>query len=67
MRPDGRSARSLSGLAATTTSSGAAILGTTTDPATGVVTGSRPICLYPKFARYIGHGSTTQARNYVCR
>jgi hypothetical protein len=43
------------------------ILGTTTDPATGVVTDSRPICLYPKFARYIGHGSTTQARNYVCR
>jgi len=44
-----------------------AILGTTTDPATGVVTDSRPICLYPKFARYTGHGSTTQARNYVCR
>jgi Tannase and feruloyl esterase len=44
-----------------------AILGTTTDPATGVVTDSRPICLYPKFAHYIGHGSTTQARNYVCR
>lgn len=44
-----------------------AILGNTTDPATGVVTDSRPICLYPKFARYIGHGSTTQARNYVCR
>jgi hypothetical protein len=30
-------------------------------------TDSRPICLYPKFARYIGHGRTTKARNYVCR
>ena len=44
----------------------AVILGTTRDPATGVVTDSRPICLYPKFARYTGHGSTTQARNYMC-
>jgi Tannase and feruloyl esterase len=42
------------------------ILGTTTDPATGVVTDSRPICLYPKFARYTGHGSTTEASSFAC-
>jgi hypothetical protein len=42
------------------------ILGTTTDPATGVVTDSRPICLYPEFARYTGHGSTTDASSFVC-
>jgi len=42
------------------------ILGATTDPATGVVTDSRPLCLYPRFARYTGHGSTTQASNFVC-
>ncbi|MBV9379930.1 MAG: tannase/feruloyl esterase family alpha/beta hydrolase [Streptosporangiaceae bacterium] len=42
------------------------ILGTTTDPATGVVTDSRPICLYPRFAHYTGHGSTTEATSYVC-
>jgi hypothetical protein len=42
------------------------ILGTTTDPATGVVTDSRPICLYPQFARYTGSGSTTNANSFVC-
>jgi hypothetical protein len=42
------------------------ILGTTTDPATGVVTDSRPICLYPHFARYTGSGSTTDASSFVC-
>ena len=42
------------------------ILGTTTDPATGVVIASRPICLYPEFARYTGQGSTTDASSYVC-
>jgi hypothetical protein len=42
------------------------ILGETVDPATGVVTDSRPLCLYPKLARYKGHGSTTQASSYVC-
>jgi hypothetical protein len=36
------------------------------DPATNVVTASRPLCLYPMFARYTGHGSTTQASNYHC-
>jgi Tannase and feruloyl esterase len=43
-----------------------AIIGTTTDPATGVVTDSRPVCLYPEFAQYTGHGSTTNAASYVC-
>ena len=42
------------------------ILGRTTDPATGVVTDSRPICLYPEFAHYKGHGSTTKASSFVC-
>jgi feruloyl esterase len=44
----------------------ASILGTTTDPATGVVTDSRPLCRYPRFARYTGHGSTTDAASFVC-
>jgi len=44
----------------------ASILGATTDPATGVVTDTRPLCLYPKFARYSGHGSTTQASSFTC-
>ena len=44
----------------------ASILGATTDPATGVVTDTRLLCLYPKFARYSGHGSTTQASSFSC-
>jgi feruloyl esterase len=42
------------------------ILGTTTDPATNVVTDSRPLCAYPSFARYTGDGSTTQASSFTC-
>jgi Tannase and feruloyl esterase len=42
------------------------LLGTTVDPATGVVTDSRPVCEYPRFARYTGHGSTTVASSYTC-
>jgi hypothetical protein len=42
------------------------ILGTVTDPTTGVVTLSRPLCAYPLVARYTGHGSTSQARNFTC-
>jgi hypothetical protein len=42
------------------------IPGAIVDPATNVVTDSRPLCLYPKFARYIGHGSTTVASSFVC-
>jgi feruloyl esterase len=42
------------------------LLGTTVDPATGVVTDSRPICRYPQFARYTGHGSTTVASSFTC-
>jgi feruloyl esterase len=37
-----------------------------TDPATGAVTLSRPLCVYPHLARYIGHGSTDQAQNFTC-
>jgi Tannase and feruloyl esterase len=43
-----------------------ALLGTTVDPATGVITDSRPVCLYPRFARYTGHGSTTVASSFTC-
>lgn len=42
------------------------VLGTVTDPATGVVTLSRPLCMYPLTARYLGHGSTDNARNFTC-
>jgi len=42
------------------------ILATVADPATGAVILSRPLCAYPLVARYNGHGSTTQARNFTC-
>ena len=32
----------------------------------GVVTQSRPLCPYPKFAVYTGSGSTDDASNFVC-
>jgi hypothetical protein len=35
--------------------------------ATGGVTATRPICLYPKAAAYKGRGPTTVASNFVCR
>ena len=44
----------------------ASILGTVTDPATGAVTLSRPLCAYPLVARYTGHGPTSQAQNFTC-
>jgi len=44
----------------------AVIPGAATDPATNVVTDSRPLCQYPRFARYTGHGSTTQAGSFRC-
>jgi hypothetical protein len=44
----------------------AAILGATSDPATNVVTATRPLCRYPRFARYRGRGSTTQASSFTC-
>lgn len=42
------------------------ILGTVTDPTTGVVTLSRPLCAYPLVARYTGHGAISQAQNFTC-
>jgi hypothetical protein len=44
----------------------AVIPGETIDPVTGGVTGARPLCLYPRLARYTGHGATTQASSFVC-
>jgi hypothetical protein len=44
----------------------ASILGTVTNPATNAVTLSRPLCAYPLSARYTGHGSTDDAKNFVC-
>ncbi|HEY1916683.1 MAG TPA: tannase/feruloyl esterase family alpha/beta hydrolase [Streptosporangiaceae bacterium] len=44
------------------------ILATVTDPTTGVVTLSRPLCAYPEIgAQYTGHGSTSVASNFTCR
>jgi feruloyl esterase len=34
--------------------------------ATGTVVLTRPICPYPEVARYTGHGTTTDARNFTC-
>jgi Tannase and feruloyl esterase len=42
------------------------IPGEAIDPATGAVTGSRPLCLYPAFARFTGRGSPAQASSFVC-
>ena len=42
------------------------ILATVADPATGAVTLSRPLGAYPLVARYTGHGSTSQAQNFIC-
>jgi feruloyl esterase len=44
----------------------ATIPGETIDPATGGVIGSRPLCLYPGFARYTGRGPATAASSFVC-
>lgn len=37
------------------------------EPKTGLITHTRPLCLYPKAAYYKGQGSTDQADNFVCR
>lgn len=37
-----------------------------TDPGTQQPTVTRTLCAYPLVARYIGHGDTTDARNYHC-
>ena len=42
------------------------VLATVTDPTTGVVTLSRPLCAYPQTARYTGHGSTDVASSFRC-
>jgi Tannase and feruloyl esterase len=42
------------------------VLGTVTDPTTNAVTLSRPLCAYPLAVRYTGHGSTDNAKNFVC-
>jgi len=34
---------------------------------TGVVDRTRPLCPYPRVARYTGSGTTDEAANYVCR
>jgi tannase/feruloyl esterase len=44
----------------------ASILGTLANPVTGAVTRSRQLCMYPLVARYTGHGSTNDARNFTC-
>jgi hypothetical protein len=42
------------------------ILGTITNSVTGAVTRSRPLCMYPLVARYTGHGSPNEARDFSC-
>jgi hypothetical protein len=44
----------------------ASLLATTVDKATGQVTASRPVCVYPLVARYDGTGDTEDARNFTC-
>jgi hypothetical protein len=45
----------------------ASIPGSVVSPVTGAATPSRPLCLYPRLARYTGHGSTTAASSYTCK
>ncbi len=33
----------------------------------GVVDRTRPLCAYPRVAKYLGHGSTDDAANFACR
>jgi feruloyl esterase len=33
----------------------------------GVVDRTRPLCAYPRVAKYSGHGSTDEAANFACR
>jgi feruloyl esterase len=33
----------------------------------GIVDRTRPLCAYPATARYIGSGSTDEAKNYRCQ
>jgi feruloyl esterase len=35
--------------------------------AAGAVDRTRPLCPYPQVARYLGQGSTDDARNFACR
>ena len=32
----------------------------------GIVTMTRPLCAYPLVAKYVGHGSTSVAENFIC-
>jgi hypothetical protein len=41
--------------------------GVVTDPSTGAVTATRPICMYPNVAAYKGRGPTTAASSFECR
>jgi len=41
------------------------LAGQRTDSA-GTVLLTRPVCQYPQAARYKGHGSTTDAKNFIC-
>jgi feruloyl esterase len=41
--------------------------GVISDPSTGAVTATRPICEYPNVAHYIGHGAITEASSFACR
>ncbi|HTV44080.1 MAG TPA: tannase/feruloyl esterase family alpha/beta hydrolase [Stellaceae bacterium] len=33
----------------------------------GVADNTRPMCPYPQFAHYLGHGPTDVASSYICR
>jgi hypothetical protein len=43
------------------------IPGSVTNPITNVVTRRQPLCRYPLFARYRGHGRRTVASSYTCK
>jgi feruloyl esterase len=45
----------------------ASLNGVGRDPTTGTVTETRPICMYPNVARYVGRGPTTDAASFECR
>lgn len=43
------------------------IPGAVTDPLTNLVTQSRPLCVYPLVARYLGRGGASHAGNLACQ
>jgi len=45
----------------------ASLDGVIRNPGTGALTATRPICMYPETAAYVGNGDSTAASSFACR